>query len=170
MITFETPVAKTLGATSPGELIRVLLNPQDEPSLCIVLINDGTGAVVLGVLPPAGSATYAFHLALKAGKNCISFGQDWFLKPELGRESWVGNRQHVYWPGSLHLQHDGWVATFKQAPEDYRHSELLINLSSNELADDIGDAAPFLRWQIWQSRELFDAGHPPLATIEAAEG
>lgn len=167
MIASDTLTVKALGSTIPGELVRVVM-AREEPAICIVLINEGD-SVVLGALQPVEATPYPFHTAIKGGVRCISYGCDWFMRPEIGNESWSGNRSTLYWPGSLHLQTNGWIVTFRQTPKDYNHGELLFNLTTGALVDDITNSAPFRRWQIWESRELFLAKHPALLSIDAVD-
>jgi hypothetical protein len=165
MIVDNNPKVKQVGAAAPGDIVRLLVG--DEPTFAIVLINEDSPSVVVGTLQPVKAANYSFHMRIRRGTHCVWYGPDWFMKADLGPESWANNRNCMYWPGSLHLDETGWIATFRQAPDDHQNTELSFNLNTNEVVDLTSPSAPFKRWNIWESRDLFVAGEPPLISVEA---
>jgi hypothetical protein len=137
------------------------------PTFGIVLIKKQDNSAVVGLLQPVQDVDYLYHREVKHIARCLWYGKDWFMKADLGQASWPGNQNHLYWPGSLHLDETGWIATFSPSPSDTHLSELMFNLNTNTVTQTTNKAAPFLKWSIWESRELFEAGQQPLISVKA---
>jgi hypothetical protein len=108
------------------------------------------------------------------GENykCLTYGLDWIAEPIPGEESWAANRKLLTVAGALLLDAGSLWLSLQPNPEDHSSEESYFDLFTNKFTDKRPeDFTPFLKWQIWESKEeYFRAGAKPLIEVNAVVG
>lgn len=165
----QTISTKTLGQTTPGELVK--LRVPNGNHFAIVLGNEHEGRLV-GFLEPTGAASYPVFRRVSSTLNGISYGHDWIVDLVGGDESWAGNRSHLTAAGALLVDADGVWLSLQPNPDDHRSTESYFDLKTNKFTDRFPENfTPFMNWRIWQSKEDYlRVGAKPLIEVRAVSG
>ncbi|ANL67516.1 hypothetical protein AMC82_CH03928 [Rhizobium phaseoli] len=162
----STALTKRLVDTVPGELIVFRIS--DHCGHCIVLGHEGQ-YTVLGALDMHSDQTpQPFHFRRNNSSRCVSYRTEWLVNPEPDQAFWAGNQQYRSTPGSLHLEDNRWIVCFASVNQEY--SEVHFDLTSNNICDAPStDAAPVLKWSVWENRAEFEREADPLFSVTAAQ-
>lgn len=165
----QTVSTKTLGQTTPGELIKLRMPSGNH--FAIVLDNNPQGRMV-GFLEPTGAASYPVFKRVSSSLNGISYGHDWVADLVGKDESWAGNRSHLTAAGALLVDADSLWLSLQPSSDDHNGTESYFDLRTNKFTNRHPENfTPFLNWRIWASKEEYlRAGAKPLIEVNAVSG
>lgn len=98
-------------------------------------------------------------------RECLSYGSEWLLEEEHGSETYCGERQSRG-NARLYIDSPGLVMVFGPSNGNSFGFNFVIDLQSNTSFSLTSDAAPILRWKIWENEDHRDSGNAPLFDTE----
>lgn len=159
---------KKISDAKPGELVKVLVN---KDYVFAIVLDVNTRRAMVGILSTANGASSAYD-RISPDSACLSFGVDFAVEPILGEETRAGNSAHQTNSGVLFTAGSVFLICFQPARNDLRDIEVYFDLSNGKFEDTYPRelAAPFLKWNIWESREACKRpGNEPLIRVEAVQ-
>jgi hypothetical protein len=166
----KTISTKTLGQTTPGDLVKTHL---DGDSLFAIVLDPRAKQPIVGFLQPTGKFSFPVYRRQPPATKCISYGKDWALEAEPTKDTWPGNSNHQADSGALFIADQALIVCFQPGSEDHGDIEIYFNLVKNAPEDryPLDLAAPILNWRIWESKEeYYRPGAEPLIEVSAIPG
>jgi hypothetical protein len=158
---------KRLSGTSAGELIKI--SAANGFHFGIVLAADAKPPMV-GFLQPTGTAGLVYRRLPDTA--CISYGTDWAIEAIPDEDTRPGNSKHQVVSGALFVAERTVVVCFQPSRETDDSIEVYLNLTTGLLEDTYPRelAAPFRKWNIWESRESYQRpGNEPLVKVDVSQ-
>ena len=167
MLVERSIVFKSLADAEPGELLILEMDGEKGVGILINKEHSYRIAVLKG-----GDAPWPHLRTIQHSERCGSLGKDWLLELLDGPESFPYNAKTFVGHYGLVCLNTGDIPVLRLGPASSANAVNEINLNDCSRWAIDENSIPYLKWQVWRSKEHFDAKDAErglIVTIEAQE-